>query len=336
MSLQSIGDLAQSFLIRSRTAQVKSELEHHNTQLSTGRVADVSRTLKGDFTSLAAVEQGSARAKAFSEVIRETAIHVGGMQDRLAAITEDGARVASQLATALDGAPPGIVNAVASVGAGAFDSAVSNLNARVAGRALFAGTASGGPALASGADILEALSADTATAQTPADLEAAVIEWFNDPGGGFDTHAYRGSGTSVGPISLSGSDNVTVTASAASPEMRRHLAGLALAALVDGGAFTGATRERAETLRRAGNNLAESQPGIVAMSANLGAVEARIDTIQVRNTAEGAALETARESLIGVDPFDAAVRLEQARSRVEMMFALTARLGRLNLSEHLR
>lgn len=336
MSLQSIGDLAQSFLIRSRTAQVKSELHRHNTELSTGRVADIAGTLRGDFTGLAAVEHGSAQATAFAKTIRETTIHVGGLQDRLAAISEDGARVASQLATALDGAPASIVDAIASVGAGAFDSAVSNLNARVAGRALFAGAENSGPALAPAPDILAALSADTAAAQTPAELEAAVLAWFENPGGGFDTHAYLGSGTTLGPVSLSESDSVTLQGSAASPEMRRHLAGLALAALVEDGTFAGATRERAETLRRSGQKLAESQPGIVAMSANLGTIEARIETIKTRNAAESAALETARESLIGVDAFDAAVRLEQARSRVEIMFALTARLQRLNLSEHLR
>ncbi len=336
MSLQSIGDLAQSFLIRSRTAQVKSELQRHNTELSTGRVADIAETLRGDFTGLSAIEHGSTQASAFSESIRETVIHVEGMQDRLGAIAEDGARVASQLATALDGAPPGIVDSVASIGAGAFDSAVSNLNARVAGRALFAGAASGGPALAPGGEILAALSADTAAAENPAELETAVLEWFEEPGGGFDTHAYRGSGTETGPASLSESESMTLPGSAASPEMRRHLAGLALAALVDDGAFSGDTRARSETLRRAGQKLAESQPGIVAMSAKLGTAEARIETIRVRNTAESAALEMAREELIGIDPYDAAVRLEQARSRVEMMFALTARLQRLNFSEHLR
>jgi flagellar hook-associated protein 3 FlgL len=335
MSFLSIGDLAQSFQTLRRSAQLKTELARRNDELTSGRTADPARRLGGDYGALADIERGLTRLAAFASATRETALHATALQERLSRLTDDGATISGQLVAVGGGAAAGLVNSVAAAARGVFDAAVSMLNSGVADRALFAGRATGGAAVLDGPALLAELAADTAGATTAAELQDAVTAWFDTPGG-FETKGWLGSGTDLGPIAIGPEDVVTLPASAASPEIRRHLAGLALAALVDGGALAGDDAARAEALRSAGRQLAEARPGLVGLSAHLGAVEARIDLVAARNAAEATGLEFARQDLLAADPYEAAIRLEEARARLDTMFAVTARLSRLSLTEHLR
>ena len=69
---------------------------------------------------------------------------------------------------------------------------------------------------------------------------------------------------------------------------------------------------------------------------DLGYAEARIEDSKVRQEAEASSLEIARNTLLGVDPFDVATRLTDAQQRLESLYAVTARLSRLTLSDFLR
>ncbi|WP_114964359.1 flagellin [Alkalilacustris brevis] len=337
MSFLSIGDLAQSFQTRRQAAQLKAQMARLDKELTSGRVADPARSLAGDYTALAGIERGLTRLDAFSTATREAALHTAGMQARLDALLDDGTRMAEQLNTVSGGSRAGLSGAIAASARDSFNAAVSALNAQVGGRTLFAGTAGDMPALAPAGDILAQLVADTAGIADPAVLEAAMADWFETPGAGFDQHAYLGLGTGLPALQIGPDDEIAVPGGAASPEIRAHLAGLALAALVDTGAPAGNDdARRAETLRRAGNRIAEARPGLVGLAARIGAVEARIDRAATRNTAEIAGLEFARQDLIAADPYEAAIRLEETRARLETFFAVTARLSRLSLTEFLR
>lgn len=337
MSFLSIGDLAQSFQTRRQATQLKTQLSRLDAELTSGRIADPAAKLRGDYSALMGIERGLSLLEAFKTTTDEAALHSAGMQNRIDALLDDGTRTAEQLAAVSDGAGAGLLDSVTTMAHDSFQAAVSALNGQVGGRSIFAGTAADAPALALAQDILDQLMADTALATDPGSLQAAVTDWFLSPGGGFDQHAYLGQGSGQTPLRIGTEAEVSIPGSAASYEMRAHLAGLALGALVDMGAPAGASdSERAETLRRASSQIAEARPGLVAMGARIGAVEARIAQVATRNSAEAVSLEFARQNLIAADPYEAAIKLEETRARLETFFAVTARLSRLSLTEFLR
>mgnify|MGYP006193710875 CR=1 FL=1 len=57
---------------------------------------------------------------------------------------------------------------------------------------------------------------------------------------------------------------------------------------------------------------------------------------QARNSAEITALELARAKIVSVDPFEAATKVKEAQTQLEMIYAVTARLSSLSLMEYLR
>ena len=71
------------------------------------------------------------------------------------------------------------------------------------------------------------------------------------------------------------------------------------------------------------------------MQGRLGETQARIDETQIRLTGERDALNLARNNLIGADPYEAAGQLEVVQTRLETLYAVTARTSRLNLTEYL-
>ena len=56
----------------------------------------------------------------------------------------------------------------------------------------------------------------------------------------------------------------------------------------------------------------------------------------VRNAAETARLERARNDIVAADPYDAATALEAVRLQTETLYSVTARLSQLRLSEYLK
>ena len=76
-------------------------------------------------------------------------------------------------------------------------------------------------------------------------------------------------------------------------------------------------------------------PGVTALQAGLGDAEARLDTRVIRLTGERDALNLARQTLIAVDPYEAATQLEQAQTQLQTLYAVTARTARLSLTGYL-
>lgn len=337
MTSISTGDLSRSLLLRRQTNDLKTALVRQSQEMTTGRLADPKRSLRGDVTALAALERSQATLRAYASAASECATFAEGQQSVLQRLSEEAQTTTVQLLSLGPGTeqPPELITAVAVAGRGAFETAVQALNTQLADRSLFAGAGTDGPALAPAEDILAALQADVAGITSPAALEAAVVDWFG-PGGGFETVGLLAHATSAGPVSVSPDDRVALTVTAAREELRPLLSGLALTALVADGPAGATTDQRIDTLKRAGDRLFTGQPALVGLAGELGGTQARIARAQTRVESEIAALDVARTDLIGVDPFEAATKLEDTRGRIEALFTVTARLQRLTLTEFLR
>ena len=100
MTMLSIGDLAHSFLIRRQTAGLKADLTRLGTELTTGRKADLSQVLAGDYGPYAGIERALRAVAAFETANTEAAGMMAAAQLALENVQDIGRDVTPALLTA--------------------------------------------------------------------------------------------------------------------------------------------------------------------------------------------------------------------------------------------
>jgi flagellar hook-associated protein 3 FlgL len=335
MSFTTIGDLSQSFQLRRDNARLKGDLQRLTAELASGRTSDLRAATGGDLRPLASLERSITLLSTFRASNSEAALFTEVAQAALADVESQAGTVSSTALLARTSAVPSQLDALGREGTQAFEAAVSRLNVQAAGRTVFAGLATDGPALRSGSDILDLLETATAGATGAADVAATLDAWFG-AGGLFETAAYAGSTDPLRPFRVSQAESVDMPVTALAPEVRDTLKGLALSALLDRGVLAGNTAERAALAGASGEALIAARDRLVGLRAVVGDAEAAIERARVRNGAELAAAEIARASIVESDPFRAATDLQSVQGQLESLYAITARLSRLSLTSFLR
>lgn len=336
MSYISIGDMAQTYMIRRQNAQLKSTATRLANELSTGKTSDVSKRFSGDFSMVSSIETSLTAIQAYKSASNEAGQFTTVMQTTLGLVQgQTTAAVSALLLTSNSASQTQIQNTSGDVRQ-KFDAVVSSLNTQVGGRSIFAGAATDGPAIASPAVIIADLKTVIAGQTTAAGVEAAVNTWFDTSGGGYETVGYLGSTTSIAPFKIGIGQEADVSITASNSEIRDTLKGLALAALVSEGALAGDISEQALLLRNAGDRLLTVGDIQTGMRASLGSVEAQIETASTQAASEVSALEIVRTELLSIDPYNTASELEAVQTQLETLYALTARISRLSLVDFLR
>lgn len=332
MALVSIGDQSQLFLNRRLSGQLRRDLERLTHEVSTGRRKSVATPITGDLTHLLGIRRDLAALGAFKTVLSETQ-----QLSRLAqSVLENVSKSASEASIGMVAA--GLSRSGAEIASSAADaklrltSLITSLNAQAAGRSLFAGIASDQPALAAPEAILAELETLVTGHTTASGLKGAIETWFLSPGGGYETMAMLGSQTPQS-FRISASETVTLPLSVGDPALRKTFVGLALAAFTP---QLDEITEQAAAIGEAGAMLIETGADLIALRADLGAIEGRLGQRSVELASEEAGLQLAEAELISVDPYDASVALEATATRLETLYAVTARLSRLNLADYLR
>lgn len=329
--LTSIGDLAQSQLLRRQVTSVKTDLDRLAQEVATGRTADAAARLQGDVSTLGALVTDQARLAGFATVTTEMNILADTQQRALGRIDQ----VAGTASAALLAATYGADQALATAGTqsrNALEVALSSLNLRHADRSLFAGIATDGPAMAEPDVVMAAASRAVAGAGDAAAVLAALDRWFANPAG-FGA-LYLGDRPAAA-VALAPGEEAALDITAEAPAITATLKGLVLGALLAGNALPAAPGPRAELARRAGEMLLTGASARADLMGHLGQTQEQIAQAQARNSAEAAGLDIARNELLAVDPYEAATRLQDVQTRLETLFALTARLQRLSLAEYL-
>lgn len=334
-SYLSLGDLAQTYRMRRQNVALRSEITRLGQELSTGRASDTGAHLAGDLSGLAAIERGLETLNSYRVSVSEATVTAGAMQAALDRLAGEAGTLAEALLAAKSAGGAHLIGAAGAAARATFDAAVETLNARAADRSLFAGTATDGPALAGADQILAALQTEIAAETSAAGVIARIEAWF-DPGGGFETSGYLGGTTDLAPWRAGPGQTVSLSVRADDTEVRALLAAAATAALADQSPIAGNPDELAELVGRAGELLLTAQSGLIERQADVGAAEAKLAEAATRNAAERSALERARADLLSVDPYSTATELEAVQGQLETLYALTARLSRLSLTDFLR
>ncbi len=313
--------------------ELRGAVETRARELTTGIVADPGRHLRGDFSALAGIDHALARIRAHQSAVTDTGILADTAQAALATLSDGVDRLAMALLGGSGMTGAGGATTLVRGATDNFRSAVEALNTRVAGRSVFGGTGNGLPPLPKAETILDALQGAVTGAATASDAAAAITAWFDSPDG--FSALYRGGPPRV-PVPLADGETASMEITALDPAIRRSLAGLATAALLERGLLAGDESSRVTLARLAGEQLMEGREGLTALQAEVGFLQSRVADAAVRNGAEKSALDIARLSLIEADPYESATRLRDLQNRLDAFYTVTGRLAGLSLTGYLR
>lgn len=330
-----VGDLAQANLMKLGQTRLKADLTRLAEELTTGLRTDLNPKLGGDLTPLAALE----RARSAVTPWQGASTEAGTALDTAQTALETFQSIASTLALeALDVMGQGTetdISRLAEEAMEEFDRLASVLNTGAAGRSLFAGTATDGPAILTGETILAQIASDaTNSGAVTTDDYIAVIDAYFATGGGFDTIAYQGDAAADG-IRVSADDTVSALPTAQDDRIRATLRAAALGALA-GDESLGLTATDRETLINAmGEDLLAADAGLVDLRSSVGRAQEQVEIASSRLSAEAYALDQSILELTAADPYETASALEETQLQLETLYAVQARLSTMGLAGYL-
>jgi len=336
MSMVSLGDLAQSLMMRRQNLQIRQDITRLAEEVTTGRTSTLSSHLLGDFSILSDIERGLEVLKGFKTSIAEAGIFTDGMQKVLGQVQDISTDFSTSLMNVADNDLPIHTSGLLNTGSGILDQIVTMLNTRIAGRSLFAGDATDRPALASADTIMSEIRLAISGLDSASSIQSAVDTWFDSPSAGFEATAYLGSSTSISPYRLDHGASVDLDLRANSSALRSVLKQIALAALATDPTTPISASDRQAMVRSSAIDLMGAQAGLTGLRADLGFAQARIEEGQVRQASERTSLELTRNNILAVDSYESATKLADAQMRLESLYAVTVRLSRLSLSDFMR
>jgi flagellar hook-associated protein 3 FlgL len=314
---------------------LRSQLQHHSLELTTGTAADPSRRLRGDLGSLARVETRLQRIAGEESALRRAQLAAESAQAALGKVAALGEAIRDRVMAVATGAPSSAaLDRAGDSARSALAGMISALSTEIAGQALFSGAHTDRIPLPDVETLLSAVSVHLAGAATAAAVVAGVDDFFDAPGGPFASQVYAG-GTAVAPNGAAAGLAVPLP-TAADPPLRAMLREAVLGALLADAGHLPDPRQRQELAVLATGRYPIAAEGLIGVRSRLGQGEAMLDGARLRLSAERDSLLRGRDALVGVDPFDAASRLEETRARLEALYAINARVARLSLTGFLR
>jgi flagellar hook-associated protein 3 FlgL len=336
MSISTFGDMASTFLTRRQNTQLRQELTRLSTEMSTGRKSDLGANTTGGYGAVAGLEHSLKLLSAHAQATNEAHLMAGTTQGALTTIHTQAQDLSNGLIAARSSNNTTLLQTTALDAEQKFASIISKLNADAGGRSLFAGSATDQPALADAETIITELMTAISGEVTAAGISAAIDDWFNTPGGGFETLGYLGADESNGPIRLGNGETATLPVRANDPEIRTLLSAVAKTAVLADGALAGNPGEQQVLVKTSSNGLLTALDQTTMLQARVGTVEARIENAVAHNTAEQHALELSYNDLTAADPYETAARLEELYGQMEALYVTTARLSKLSFTDYMR
>lgn len=331
----SIGDLSRFAQLRQSNALLKARLALLSKEAATGLKSDVTAALGGNMGRLAHVQ---GRLSLFETYDRNASLlqsEQDGLQTALTAVAAIVSARGAQMLTAPTVAGSA-VDTLADQARQDFSTVVRMLNTEVGGRFVLSGTAVTTAPLSPPDEILDLARAQVSGLSDPVGISAAIDEWFaSDAPTGFAAQAFHGNSL---PTSAGVSPDTTVTqdVNALDPAFRTVLKGLVLGALAAEPGLGLSSAGKAVLLGQAGQRVAQSSSLITEVQAKLGMKQELVQEAVSRNAAETTALSIARSDMLSADPYETASALTQTQTSLQNLYALTARLSQLSLTDYIK
>lgn len=336
MNFSPIGDLAQSLMMRRRGNTLRQDLSALTQELASGQTRNLASKLRGNFSTISAVEHSIRLQDGFSATRRNVEQVLNFSQQSLSAMQTLVDDIGGPMLAATSPGSGVQIDPFIARGPDLLRDLVAFANTQHAGRYVFSGVELGSKPVADSAAILADLSAATAGATTAEDFSMALDEWFETPGAGYETSGYLGGAPATGSLEISSSQSINLATTANDQAFKEAFKHAATIALVDRGALSSDSAERLTLLKSAASGLIGASSGLVTVQADLGASQQRLDEVEAQAVLELQMLETVKNDIISADPYEVATQLEAAQTQLESLYLVTARTSRLNLSEYLR
>ena len=336
MSISTFGDMASTFLTRRQSTALRQDLARLSTELSTGRRTDLGANTTGGYGVIAGLEHSLKLMAAHLQATNEARLMADITQVALTTINTQAQDLSNGLIAARSANNPTVLQTTALDAEQKFASIISKLNIDAGGRSLCAGAATDQPALADADTIITELMTAITGEVTAAGVSSAIDDWFNTPGGGFETLGYLGADESYGPIRLGNGETATLPTRANDPEIRNLLSAIAKTVVLAQGALAGDLDQQKSLADMSSNALLNAVDETTMLQARVGAVEARIENAVAHNTAEQHSLELSYNELTAAAPYDTASRLEELYGQMEALYVTTARLSKLSFTDYMR
>lgn len=316
--------------------RMRQDVQRHSLEMTTGQSADPAARLRGNLGPLAMIDTRLHRIGAQEIGLKSALQLTETAQTALGSVATIAGRIRDELMTVAGMEPTG--DALSRVGATArleLSAMISALSVSDGGRAPFSGRASDRGPLPDADTLLAAVAAHVAGAATADDVIAGVADFFDAPGGPFETVIYAGADP-VAPGAAALGVAVDPLPTAADPAIRATLREAVLASLLNEPGVSQDLGLRQQLARKTVDRQFQAIDDLVGLRGRVGRAEAALDDGISRLSLERDTLMRNRDGMIGVDPFEAASRLEETRARLEALYVVTARVARLSLTEYLR
>lgn len=335
MTMTSIGDLARSLALRSRSAALKQANDRLTTELSSGRVADTAKLLGGDLSLISDMDAHLNRLEGYKVATSETALFADAMQTSLETIQNANSNLMDVIFPATETGASTALNQSSLHARSALDTALSALNVRAGGRSIFAGIATDAAAVGDGDALLAALKSVLSGLSSSSEIVEAARDWFDDAAG-FRSEFYAGSDTSMAPVQVSDDERASLVTRADDPVFRATLRDLSLAALANDPDLGLDQQEQTNLLNSARDGILNDQNLLTNLRAEIGQTQSRLEETAARNAAARSGIETARHDLLAADPYDTASQLQDVQFQLESLYTVTVRSAQLSLVNFLK
>ncbi len=316
-------------------AETRARLETLQAEMASGRTADAGRALASDFSAISRITHGLRVYEAKSASLSQAETWTGAAQNALERMSEASSRIGDKLAVGLSKPDELQIGSLANIADGVLSDIASALDLNVAGRSVFANGASN---LGNVLDT-DRLRADIATLAGAATDVPDLLQSFDNyfsAGGGFETDVLSAypAGSVVFP--LGEGDAVDVPISADDEGVRGIVKQAALVAALPSVGFaldqTGTQELTIELVTRGLN----ATDGLIGVQTGLGGIQQRLGQLQEGLNAERLDLEAQRNDALSADPYETATKIQAELTRLESIYAVTARRASLTLTGYLR
>lgn len=333
----SIGDLSRAALLRQANTQLKSRLLVLTQESASGVKSDMAQAVSGNFGHLAQVEARLTTLAAYRETAAAAQAELTGLQAALETIGKIGSEIGNGMSSGVSATDETSISIRSRQARDDLNAVIGLMNVEIGGRFLLSGSAVETRPMGDAAGILADARAQIAGLTDPAAIAAAISGWFDAaPGLGGFADTWFGGNTDTRTVATSSQAAVTQTLTGLDPSFRDILKGLVLGALADDPAVALAREDKAALVAQAGATALAGVRALTMRRTEVGMQEEAIARDAARNAAETTAMSIARTRIVEADPYETASALTQTETSLQNLYALTARLSRLSLTDYLR
>lgn len=215
-------------------------------------------------------------------------------------------------------------------------SSMSALSVKHGSRNLLSGNATDAAPFAGPEALLDDIRNIMTTAGGPADIQAALDTYFNDPAGGFQTNIYTGGTDAAPPMRVGNGEKIDIDIRGDDNAIKDALRGLAVMATAQDSGFDIGTQEFSNIFQGGISSAASGTSALIELEGKLGVFSETLEKANTRNNFESASLTAAYQTITGRDQFEAAAELKQLEVQLESSYIITSRLSDLSLTNYLR